>query len=404
MIRVWSDSRHAGKLDRYREYGSVFAYDPEAAPERAVSVTMPVQMVSWNQAHGLLPIFEMNLPEGALREHLKLRFAKATGRFDDFDLLGIVGRTQIGRIRYSAWGQELNEDVPFQSIDAILRARRGGDLFDYLLETFAAHSGLSGVQPKVLIRGTESEAPSDGTVSFRGATHIVKLWDAQHAPDLAANEFFCLSAAKAAGLPVPHFELSNDGAALVVERFDIRDRIYLGFEDFCVLNGYGTARKYDGSIETRLFKRLREYGSGPELPRSLERLFRLVVLNCAVRNGDAHLKNFGILYHEVDGPAELAPVYDIITTSAYIKQDRMALTLEGSTNWPTRRKLTELGQMRADLSLSTVEEIIEETADAVAATAASLRNHFKQHDVHGVGQQMDDAWQSGLRESLGRSS
>ena len=91
----------------------------------------------------------MNLPEGALRARLMRRFAKATGRFDDVDLLGVVGRTQIGRLRYSALDAELDEEVPFQSIDEVLRARRGGELFDYLLDRFAAHSGLSGVQPKV---------------------------------------------------------------------------------------------------------------------------------------------------------------------------------------------------------------------------------------------------------------
>lgn len=34
----------------------------------------------------------MNLPEGVLRERLRLAFAKATGTFDEFDLLGIVGQ------------------------------------------------------------------------------------------------------------------------------------------------------------------------------------------------------------------------------------------------------------------------------------------------------------------------
>ncbi len=62
---------------------------------------MPVRVQSWDSKFALLPIFEMNLPEGALRERLTRRFAKATGTFDDFDLLAIVGRTQIGRIRYS---------------------------------------------------------------------------------------------------------------------------------------------------------------------------------------------------------------------------------------------------------------------------------------------------------------
>ena len=154
MIRVWSDNQRAGVLDRLPRKGSTFAYEPLADKQRAVSVTMPVRVQSWDARFGLLPIFEMNLPEGALRERLTRRFAKATGTFDEFDLLGIVGRSQIGRLRYSAVDQDLTEEVPFQSIDEILRARRDGDLFSYLLEQFASHSGLSGVQPKVMIRGT----------------------------------------------------------------------------------------------------------------------------------------------------------------------------------------------------------------------------------------------------------
>ena len=155
MIRVWSDRIPAGVLDRLCGKGSTFAYDPVAAPDRAVSVTMPVRVSSWDTPYGLAPIFEMNLPEGALRARLMRRFAKATGRFDDVDFLGVVGRTQIGRLRYSALDAELDEEVPFQSIDEVLRARRGGELFDYLLDRFAAHSGLSGVQPKVLILGRD---------------------------------------------------------------------------------------------------------------------------------------------------------------------------------------------------------------------------------------------------------
>ena len=109
--------------------GTTFVYDPKVAIARAVSVTMPVRTASWDTPYGLAPIFDMNLPEGALRAYLMRSFAKATGTFDDFDLLGVVGRTQIGRIRYSDPDAELTEEVPFQSIDEILQARRGGELF-----------------------------------------------------------------------------------------------------------------------------------------------------------------------------------------------------------------------------------------------------------------------------------
>src|SRR5205823_14363119 len=152
MIKVWTDGVEAGLLDRYHHRGSAFLYLPGTPPQRATSVTMPVRLASWDTPFGLAPIFEMNLPEGVLRERLRLAFAKATGSFDDFDILSIVGRSQVGRLRYTGEKGQLQEDVPFQSVDEILEHRRGGDLFRYLLDKFAAYSGISGVQPKVMVR------------------------------------------------------------------------------------------------------------------------------------------------------------------------------------------------------------------------------------------------------------
>lgn len=402
MIRIWSDNQRAGVLDRLPPRGSTFVYEPLADPQRAVSVTMPVRVQSWDETLGLLPIFEMNLPEGALREHLTRRFAKATGTFDEFDLLGIVGRSQIGRLRYSAIDQDLTEEVPFQSIDEILRARRGGDLFNYLLEQFASHSGLSGVQPKVMIRGTGKVSDPKGrqSPSILSATHIVKLWKEDEFPELAANEFFCLQVAKRLGMTVPNFVLSDDGGALVIDRFDLVDGRYLGFEDFCVLNAFGTADKYKGGYETRVFRLLRKFVVPPEAARSLEDLFRLFLLNCAIRNGDAHLKNFGITYEHVDGPARLAPVYDLVTTWPYIPGDPMALTLDGSTRWPDRKSLIRLAQIRSDLSVRKAEEHMEFTADAMASVVPQLRAYFASREGE-VGARMLGAWEAGIKDSLG---
>jgi hypothetical protein len=69
----------------------------------------------------------------------------------------------------------------------------------------------------------------------------------------------------------------------------------------------------------------------------MEKLFMLIALNCALRNGDAHLKNFGIVYDDVQGEARLAPVYDLVTTSVYLPKDSLALTLNGSTNGRRQR-------------------------------------------------------------------
>jgi serine/threonine-protein kinase HipA len=404
MIRVWSDGKYAGALDRYQQRGTAFAYQPDASPERAVSLTMPVRTASWNTPFGLAPIFQMNLPEGVLRARINRLFAKATGTFDDYDLLGVIGRTQIGRVRYSTGKEELEEAVPLQPIDEILHPRPGAhDLLEHLLETFATHSGVSGVQPKVMIRATGdklSDLRDRRSQSFQSATHIVKLWDEKEYPELAANEYFCLKAAKDLGLAVPDFQLSDDGKALVIERFDLADGRYLGFEDFCVLNALPTSDKYSGSYESRLFKRLRDFMSPEQYPRAVTSLYKLFVLNCAIRNGDAHLKNFGVTYQDVLGTTELAPVYDLVTTRAYLPRDAMALTLEGTTAWPDRRKLIALGLTRADLAPREIDAILEQTADAIADVAQPMRRYFRESPSP-IGERIAAAWQEGIRESLG---
>ncbi len=406
MIRAWTDGAEAGLLDRSGDRGSTFLYLPEAVGARAISVTMPVRLASWDVRFGLAPIFEMNLPEGVLRERLRLAFAKATGTFDEFDLLGIVGRSQVGRIRYTGQKEKLEEDVPFQSVDEILERRRSGDLFRYLIERFATFSGISGVQPKVLIRDEDAFSAHRKSArlseSYRGATHIVKFWEPNEYPQLAANEYFCLKVAEQCGLDVPHFALAEDASVLVIDRFDLRlDGTYRGFEDFCVLNAKRTDQKYSGSYETSILKRFQQFANSPHVYADLEKLFTLMALNVALRNGDAHLKNFGIVYDDVLGEARLAPVYDLVTTAVYLPKDSMALTLNGSTRWPTAKELQRLGETRSGGTPSQIKAILERIAEAIHSVAGEVRVYMKDHpDFKDIGGGMLQEWENGIALSL----
>jgi serine/threonine-protein kinase HipA len=103
---------------------------------------------------------------------------------------------------------------------------RGGDLFRYLLEKFAAFSGISACSQrfscatKSLCRDGAYGTPA--LAELQGATHIVKLWEANEYPQLAANEYFCLTVARKYGLDVPPYRLAEDGMALVIDRFELR--------------------------------------------------------------------------------------------------------------------------------------------------------------------------------------
>lgn len=403
-IKVWTEGCEAGLLGPKGARGTAFAYLPDAQPSSAVSITMPVRLASWDNDVGLDPIFEMNLPEGALRERLRMAFAKATGTFDDLDLLAIVGRSQVGRLRYTDEHAELDQAVPFQSVDELLASRRDGNLFYYLLERFAAFSGVSGVQPKLLIRDDAAWGSAAGArdrTSIQGATHIVKFWEDEY-PQLAANEFFCLSAARQCGLPVPKFQLSEDGRALVIDRFDLReDGRYRGFEDFCVLNGRRTADKYRGSYETAVLKRFREFASPGEVSEGSEALFKMIALNAALRNGDAHLKNFGIVYDDLDGTVSLAPVYDLVTTTVYLPADQMALTLDGSTRWPTAKQLVAFGTTRQIGTPRAIRAMLAEIAEAMTTTMDDIRRHMREHtEFEVIGARTLAAWNEGMTASL----
>jgi serine/threonine-protein kinase HipA len=406
MMKVWTGGAEAGLLDRTGDRGSTFLYLPETIGARAVSVTMPVRLASWGMRFGLAPIFEMNLPEGVLRERLRLAFAKATGTFDDFDLLAVVGRSQVGRIRYTGQKEKLEENVPFQSVDEILERRRDGDLFRHLIERFASFSGISGVQPKVLVRDEKAFAAhkKDARLSqsYRGATHIVKFWEPNEYPQLAANEYFCLKVAEKCGLEVPRFRLAEDAGALVIDRFDLRlDGTYRGFEDFCVLNARRTDQKYSGSYETSILKRFQQFANSPHVHSDLEKLFTLIALNCALRNGDAHLKNFGIVYDDVLGEARLAPVYDVVTTAVYLAKDSMALTLNGTTRWPAAKELQRLGETRAGGTPAQVRDILDRIAKAIRSTSAEVRAYIREHpDFADIGERMLQEWEKGAALSL----
>lgn len=238
--------------------------------------------------------------------------------------------------------------------------------------------------------------------SYQGATHIVKLWEPNEYPQLAANEHFCLTVARKCGLEVPPYRLSEDGLALVIDRFDLRlDGAYRGFEDFCVLNARRTDEKYRGSYETSVMRRFAQFANSPHVHEDMEKLFTLIALNCALRNGDAHLKNFGIVYDDVEGEARLAPVHDLVTTCVYLPKDSLALTLNGTTQWPTAKELRKLGETRAGGTPAKIKQILERVAEAMLETGKEVRAYMKRHpEFAEIGGRLLEEWEAGSGISL----
>jgi serine/threonine-protein kinase HipA len=120
-----------------------------------------------------------------------------------------------------------------------------------------------------------------------------------------------------------------------------------------------------------------------------------------LRNGDAHLKNFGVVYDDVRGDARLAPVYDLVTTAVYLPQDRMALTLDGSTEWPEAKKLRRLGEVRLGAAPARIRRMTERVADALSDTVPEVEAYARAHPAFSsIGTSLLEIWEAGRRRSL----
>jgi serine/threonine-protein kinase HipA len=112
------------------------------------------------------------------------------------------------------------------------------------------------------------------------------------------------------------------------------------------------------------------------------------------------LKNFGIVYDDVQGEARLASVYDLVTTSVYIAPDRLALTLNGSTEWPTAKALRKLGETRGSGTPAKIRLALEHIADAIQETIREVRCCMEHPEITRIGQRMVREWEGGINTSL----
>lgn len=119
-LRITVSGTPVGTLGRGQSrIDSVFAYAEDALEENAVSLTMPARLESYTWEQGVPPVFEMNLPEGALRDELTRRFSKAIRGFDDFAMLAIVGPHQLGRVGIAS-AQDASGRLPETSLADLL--------------------------------------------------------------------------------------------------------------------------------------------------------------------------------------------------------------------------------------------------------------------------------------------
>ncbi|WP_328903510.1 type II toxin-antitoxin system HipA family toxin [Streptomyces sp. NBC_00441] len=268
--------------------------------------------------------FSNLLPEGPLREWIADDRGVSLAR--EMELLAQVGNDLPGAV------QVMPADGPddqWEWTDGNESGSRPGGAHGRPSDSPWRFS-LAGVALKfsMLAHGDRLTVPAAG----EHGDWLVKFPDHRH-QDVPRNEFTVMSLAKAVGLDVPAVRLMHrdelvglpdrmwpnaEQWAYAVKRFDRTDdehRSPIHIEDFAQVRDKYPQDKYQSTFETVAAVAYR----GHDLA-SLREAARRIAFSVVIGNGDAHLKNWSLIYRDHRNPA-LSPVYDLVSTVPYAPSD-----------------------------------------------------------------------------------
>jgi len=382
QINIKVAGEEAGLLEKNAQFE--FTYHSNA--KFPVAAAMPIEK-RFYQHGALFPIFEMNIPEGYIRRHITERLRKHI-QVDEMLFLALQGSTGIGCIAYETEGIE-QEDLSAENRAEILAWDGSDELFKELVDKYLFQSNISGIQPKVVV--SEVVESEKGAVILPSL--IVKSSDDEF-PQLAINEFVCMRLAKSCQIETPEFWLSDNQQLFVMRRFDLKDDgACRSMEDMAVLQGKTTNDKYESSYES-ISSVLNIYSS--EINEDKEILFKMVVHSCMVGNGDAHLKNFAMLYDDL-ADMRISPLYDVVNTQIYVPGDTLALNLGGSKNFPDRKRIIDFGK---SIGVKRCEDIVDEMADQIRGELEILQDYTEAMELDIKSRILENIHQSTTRTAI----
>ena len=120
-------------------------------------------------------------------------------------------------------------------------------------------------------------------------------------------------------------------------------------------------------------------------------------MNHLLQNGDGHLKNYGILYDNDYTDAYLAPIYDVITTTIYIKNDIPALRLGDGKLWWKEKTYKIFASQSCRLSNKQYNTILQECKEAIIMTKKEIDMFDrKEEKVDIFLEKLKSNWKDGL--------
>lgn len=395
-LSVYLAGREIATLDAIGDFRSSMQYRDDAGPDDFVSLTMRVRREPYVWDDVLHPIFQMNLPEGYLLQVLQEQFGPHIGA-SPMALLSVIGRNMIGRIQVAPPGANIEAPAEPTDVAALLQGDNSEEAFAELVRRHAT-SGVSGVVPKFL----DSEAGQRALGPHKKAAlythkHIIK-GSSRLLPFVSLNEHLCMQVTRRV-MPAADTEVSRDGQALVVHRFDVdaQGLRHWGMEDFCALLGLRPAAKYETTWE-RIAKAVRDHVPVANRPDVFRQMATLMLLTYALRNADCHAKNVALRYTRRDD-VHLAPAFDMITTAAYPDYARNppGIAFMGKKTWDPGKHLQTFITATFGVPAREQADIVDRIGTAMIEVGPLVRDAMNEHSGFAdIGKRMLLSWQEGL--------
>ena len=287
----------------------------------------------WVSNQKLHPILSNLLPEGSLRELIVQSLKVHVD--NEFHLLSYLGKDLPGALVVAPLDPD---EVP----ESVLNTNGQAKAVKFKKIVRENKFSLAGVQMKFSMQ--EKEGRYNIAKGDILGDWIIKTPSTRH-KDVPANEYTAMTLASIAGINIPKIKLvdlnnldnlppihlPNEKLAFAIKRFDRDGNMRIHMEDFAQVLVKYPNQKYNSANYEQIGSILYEY-SGDGLADAQQFARRLLV-NILLANGDAHIKNWSLLYFDQLTP-RLSPAYDIVTTNVYIDDERhYALNLGKNKDW-----------------------------------------------------------------------
>lgn len=287
----------------------------------------------WKTQFVLPPVLSNLLPEGALRELLLQRLQIHTSH--EFELLAHLGGDLPGALVVQP---VLPEEVPQE----VLALNKKAVVIAPEATLPNNKFSLAGVQMKWSLQRQGDRFTLPGKGAF--GDWIIKTPSFHHA-GVPVNEYTAMRLAQLVGVETPeiclvelsHIEglppikLPDEPFAFAIKRFDRVAGQRVHTEDFAQVLLMQPRDKYQAANYEQMGRLLYEF-SGNGLA-DVQQFAKRLLVNILLANGDAHLKNWSLIYPDQKTP-RLAPAYDLVTTKVYIPGEKgAALNMVKTKAW-----------------------------------------------------------------------